>query len=151
MWLKTKSLRSFKGGYLTATESITFLTIPAGTVLKSGDDRVQAMLVARIQGERVPNDPARYRRSSEIVLSDSAPHSSILEVYCLDFEKANPRPNQQFDIVASDPSAGHLVSRGLQNGLTARVIQSALWIGRANPSEADLRGRFQVSEPAPVW
>ena len=79
------------------------LTLTPGTVFKSISGNVQNMAGACIKGERVSE--IAYRPSSEIVLTDNAKHSYIVEAYCLDFHKANPGSRDPFSIAPPDPRA----------------------------------------------
>ena len=103
------------------------------------------MVGARIKGERV--DARRYRPFSEITLRDGAPHALIVEAYCLDFDKDNPRASSRFVMCAPrDVRVGKLLSKGLERSIAMYVIQAALWMDRDKPTARALKQRFQVDD-----
>jgi hypothetical protein len=119
------------------------LTLRPGTVLVSASGTVQDMAVARLKGE--PVDERRYRPAQEIVLRDDSPRTYLIEAYCLDFNKANPRPDEMFTLSRVDERAAQVIEAGLRQGASIGVIQSALWIDREGVTDAQLTRRFPVT------
>lgn len=119
-------------------------TVKPGTVFKSVSGHVQNMVAARVKGERIGE--TTYRPCEEIVLTDDAKHSYIVEAYCLEFHKDNPGPQDSFTVGSPDPRAARIVSEGQRIGASINAIQSALWIDREGLSDAQLKERFPVSD-----
>jgi len=116
------------------------LSVAPGTVFKSAGGEVQDMVAATLRGERVGDDA--YRPAHEMVLADDAWHSYVVEAYCLDFHKANPRRDDRFVLAGADQRAARIISAGKRHGASIRGIQCALWIDRDGPAVADLQRRF---------
>ena len=120
------------------------ISLRPGTVFKSTSGTVQNMVGARIKGERAGE--SSYAPATEIVLTDDAKHSYIVEAYCLDFHKANPGIGDSFALSPPDEKAGSILMAGKNAEASVPAIQAALWIDRDGIGDAELKERFPVSD-----
>jgi hypothetical protein len=123
---------------------ILHLTLDSGTVFLSKSGKVQNMVCSRIRGERT--GPTKFRPRSEIVLRDNLKHAYIVESYCLDFHKANPGQDDQFEISTPDLRAKKILEAARNKSLNTATVQSAIWIDREGLSDKELKNRFPVSD-----
>ena len=119
------------------------LTLTPGMVFKSVAGTVQNMAGASIKGERFGENS--YRPAAEIVLTDDARHSYVVEAYCLDFHKANPGLRDSFALTAPDRQAARILSAGRRKSASIGAIQAALWMAREGLSLAQVRERFPLT------
>ena len=112
---------------------ILHLTLDSGTVFLSKSGKVQNMVCSRIRGERT--GPTKFRPRSEIVLRDNLKHAYIVESYCLDFHKANPGQDDQFEISTPDLRAKKILEAARNKSLNTATVQSAIWIDREGLSD----------------
>lgn len=120
------------------------LSLTPGTVFKSTSGNVQNMIGSKIKGERI--GPTSYRPGSEIHLYNDKMRSYIVEAYCLDFHKPNPRANDGFVLSQTDDRTKNIIIEGQRAGYSTRVIQSAIWIDHAKVTSSQLKNRFPVSD-----
>ncbi len=120
------------------------LTLTPGIVFQSVSGDVQNMVAASIKGERVGEQS--YRPANEILLADDSRRTYVIEAYCLDFHKPDPRPSDSFTIAPVDERARSIVQEGKNQSASIGAIQSALWLDRENVSPAQLKRRFPVTD-----
>ena len=118
------------------------VVVEPGTVFVSVGGDVQNMVGRRVKGEMV--DAETYRATEVMVLADGARRSFLVEAYCLDYEKPEPRANNRFRLAARDPRAARiLVNTPLAKvDVSVGAIQSALWMDRAGVSGEELQRRY---------
>lgn len=123
---------------------VLHVTLTPGTVFKNVSGAVQNMVGASIKGERVGGNS--YRPGAEIILMDNEKHEYVIEAYCLDFHKPNPRHSDSFTITSVDAQATRILEAGQNGAASIRVIQAALWMHRGRVSPVELKRRFPVSD-----
>jgi len=120
------------------------LMLAPGTIFKSKSGAVQDMVGACIKGERV--SATSYRPATEIVLTDNRRHAYVVEAYCMDFHKENPRAGDRFTVAVPQDRAGALILGGKKARARIQVIQSALWFDREGLSNTAVKSRFPVTD-----
>ena len=123
------------------------ITVPKGTVLFASD-RSQNMVVWKVRGK--PKDTMWIIAVSKIVLDSSKPQTFILEAYCLDFHKENPRSSTKFSVgTLTDPQILRVldVLDNLSSDITSvGAIQTAIWVVTEDVSKKELVDRFPVEQ-----
>jgi len=147
VWINVTSLGGASGDTLLVTARRLVprplrVWLAPGTVFTSRSGNSQNMTGAAFKGERV-GDHA-YRPEAEMLLQDDAEHAYVVEAYCLDFHKDNPRAGESFSVTKPDARVGRLLSSGRRSSVSFPVLQSALWMEREKISEAEVRQRLPV-------
>ncbi|MCK4735468.1 MAG: thioester domain-containing protein [Methanophagales archaeon] len=133
---------------LTRLTSYTIeITVSKGTVLLASDCS-QNMVVWKVSGK--PKDTMWIEPISRIVLDSSEPQTFILDAYCLDFHKKNPRSSTKFSIgTLTDPQILKILdaSDNLSSDITSvGAIQTAIWVVTEDVSKKELVDRFPVEQ-----
>jgi hypothetical protein len=115
-------------------------TLPAGSVLVSGDAGAQNMMVAGVRGVYLGG--GAYRPESRIDLTDGAGAPYLLRAYCITFEKENPSNVTRFALQRPDPALACIAQRG--QSLTDPAMQAAVWMQTDNVTQ------FQMSQKFPI-
>jgi len=125
----------------------TEIRVPKGTVLLASGI-AQNMVVYKVSG--IPKDTMWITPVSKIVLDSSEPQTFILEAYCLDFHKEDPRSSTKFSVgTLTDPQILRILdaSDNLTSDITSvGAIQTAIWVVTENVSKKELIDRFPVDQ-----
>lgn len=117
------------------------ITIPPGTILRSGNRGVQSMVVGGILGEDMGG--GRYRPTSQIRVSGQSWVTMILSAFCAEFEKDNPSSSTTFSIEAPDPVLA-CVTRATEDASIASQ-QAAVWIVTDRITYKHMSEKFDVT------
>ncbi|MCK4736085.1 MAG: PKD domain-containing protein [Methanophagales archaeon] len=125
----------------------TEIRVPKGTVLRSSG-ATQNMVVYKVSG--IPKGTMWITPASKIVLDSSEPQTFILEAYCLDFHKENPRSSTKFSVgTLTDQQILRILnaSDNLTSDITSvGAIQTAIWVVTEDVSKKELVDRFPVEQ-----
>lgn len=120
------------------------VVVEPGTVFVSVGGDVQNMAGARVKGELI--DANTYRPTEVMVLADGTRRSFLLEAYCLDYEKPEPKANDGFRLAARDGRAARILVNAPGANVSVEARQSALWMDRAGVSAEELRRTHGFAE-----
>ena len=104
------------------------LEVAPGTVFQSASPGVQGMAAARIVGERVGAQDFLGARSVE--LADDAERVVVVEAYCTDCGRGDPKPSDVLLVAPPGPGLAALLREGLARMASPNAIQLALWQAR---------------------
>jgi hypothetical protein len=119
--------------------TLTF-SIPPGTLLRSSNASEQNMVIAGVRGRQV--DAQRFTPQSQIVVTDAAPATYVLEAYCAEFHKGNPAASTAFTMTTADPVLSRILAEGKKRSLSTQAIQAAVWIATDKVTYEQMKGRF---------
>lgn len=118
--------------------------VEPGTVFVSVGGDVQNLVGRRVRGELTPEG---FRETGEVmVLADDGRRSFVVESYCLDYEKPQPRKADSFRLAARDPRAARVLVSTPAVGVSVQAVQSAIWMDRAGVSGEQLRRQYGFTE-----
>jgi len=123
------------------------ITVPKGTILLASDGS-QNMVIRKVRG--IAKDSTRIVPVSKIVLDSSETQILILEAYCMNFNKKNPRSETEFTLeTLADPEILRILNSldNLSSDITSiEAIQTAIWFVTDDVSKKELEDRFPVEQ-----
>ncbi len=116
------------------------ITIEPGTVLISGVEREQNMVIRRLKGLLTGFET--YSLCEHIFLDSNEWKKYVLEAYCLDFHKDNPSKTTNFSIggLPSEPAIKILrvLDEPQLETASIEVIQVAIWVAQEDITKEDV-------------
>ena len=119
------------------------LSLPEGTVLRSGNATVQNMIVSAIKG--LLKSRTEYFPRSVIELPTDEEQVYLVEAYCMDFEKENPGTGDTFELGDVNQQALTILRTVRKSSRSPEVIQAALWLTQGVPEEK-IKERFTMDD-----
>lgn len=117
------------------------VSVPPGTVLTNGNGAGQNMVVAGLAGRATSEHS--YTPTSYMVASGSKPVTYVLSAFCMNFDKDNPSPSDEFTVGDPDSVLACILKNSRQLTIPAR--QAAVWIYTDNVSFNHMNEKFSVS------
>ena len=117
------------------------ITVPPGTVLTNGNGAGQNMVVAGVTGRAVSE--SSYTPTSDITLQGSKAVTYLLSAFCMNFDKENPSPSDDFTVGEPDPVLACILKNSKNLSVPAR--QAAVWIYKDRVSFSHMNEKFSVS------
>ncbi len=119
------------------------VTLPPGSLLRSGRASVQDMTAARIRGKPA-KDGGGLEPASDIYLDTDLEQTFVVRAYCLDFAKDNPSKDDTFTVEGPDLSMARLLQLASEEAKDTATIQAAVWILKVSVTDEALKARFPI-------
>jgi hypothetical protein len=121
-----------------------FLSVPTGLYLSNPLTAAQDMVVSGLRGRDTGDN--MYEPLRLIALADDKPTRYIIEAYCAEFHKGNPRTRSAFTSAdAIDPVHACILDGAKVRKLSTSGTQAAIWIYTDRVDFREMNTRMEIS------